>query len=161
MLAAVASALPALADDQLPELRIAQSFGGHFDAESVSVAWFGRAPSWTRASQFEYSTGVISGVDSSRLFAFAGPVWQLSDRSRRLYAEFSFGATLLDGSRIDGRELGGNFHFRSALALGMRIGRRDNARIALRLSHISNGGLRESNPGIDFIGVSFDTGRSR
>lgn len=157
ILAFAAVTSPSIADDRLPELRVAQSFGGHFDAESVSVAWFGRAPSWTRASRFEYSTGIISGSESSRAFAFAGPVWQVSDRTRRLYAEFSFGPTLLDGSRIDGRELGGNFHFRSALALGMRVGKGDSTRIALRVSHISNGGLSDPNPGIDFVGLSFAT----
>ena len=161
ILALVAVASPALADDRLPELRIAQSFGGHFDVESVAVAWFGRTPSWTRASRFEYSAGIIRGADSSRLFAFAGPVWRASDRTRRLYTEFSFGPALLDGSRIDGRELGGSLHFRSALALGMRIGRHERGRIALRISHISNGGLAEPNPGIDFIGISLSVAQSK
>ena len=154
LLAFALAGAPALADSGSPELCLAQSFGGQFNAESASVALFGRAPAWTRASRLEYSGGIVGGTGSSRLFVFAGPVWHVSDCRQRLYAEFSFGGTLLDGSRIDGRELGGNVHFRSALALGMRLGRHDRTRVALRLSHISNGGLHESNPGIDFIGLS-------
>ena len=154
---ALASA-PVSAQDMFPELRFATALGNQSDVHLISAAWYGNAPDWTRALRIEYSVGAISDADKSRAFVFAGPVWELIGNGKPTYLEFSLGPTLLSGSTIDGRELGGNFHFRSALALGRTFGARRNMHLALRVSHISNGGLREPNPGLDFIGLSFTVG---
>lgn len=149
---------PAAAGTMFPELRIANAFGGDYDAHVITAAWYGRAPAWTRASRLEYAVGAIEDTDTSRAYAFFGPVWTLPNRSRDFFVEFSIGPAVLNGSTIDNRELGGNFHFRSALAFGKTFGYRRPVRVALRVSHISNGGLREPNPGFDFIGLSFTAG---
>ena len=149
---------PVNAGEMIPELRVATALGNQSDVHMISAAWYGDVPGWTRASRLEYSVGAINDADQSSGFVFVGPVWELIGGGRPTYLEFSLGPTLLSGSTIDGRELGGNFHFRSALALGRTFGARRNMHLALRVSHISNGGLRELNPGLDFIGLSFTVG---
>ena len=162
-LAAAVVALPggAGAASLVPELRVATAFNSRFDADLVSAAWYTGVPRWTRAQRFEFAAGVIHGSATTRAFAFAGPDWQLTPARLDAFVEFSFGPTLLSGSTIDGHELGGNLHFRSALAVGRSFGRHRMTRIALRIEHISNGGLRDPNPGLDSIGLSFVSGIGR
>jgi hypothetical protein len=138
-----------------PEIRVATAYGGKYDADLLTLAWFTSAPGWTRAERIEFSAGVIQGRKRSRPIVFAGPVWRLTKPDRPSFIEFSTGPTLISGSTISGRELGGNLHFRSALAFGRVFGRRRLLRIALRFEHISNGGLRDENPGLESIGLSF------
>lgn len=146
-------AAEAHAGNLIPELRIATTYQGKFDADVYTAAWSLAAPRWTGAGRLEISTGVIRDAEKIRPFAFVGPVWRLVLRRPAPFLEFSFGPTLIGGAVIDGRDLGGNLHFRSALALGTSLGR--NTEIAIRIEHISNGGLRDENPGLDSIGLGF------
>ena len=143
---------------ELPELRLSTAYRSGVDVDVYSIAWYTRAPHWTRARRLEFSAGVIRDTSTSRPFAFAGPVWRLVGASRAPFIEFSLGPTGIAGATFDGRRLGGNIHFRSALALGTEFGKRHTMRIALRIEHISNGGLRDDNPGLDAIGLSFVSG---
>lgn len=138
-----------------PELRVATAFAGKFDADVFTAAWYVETPAWIRADRLELAAGVINAADVSRPFAFAGPVWRVTPRRRGPFVEFSFGLTVIGGSTVDGRDLGGNLHFRSAVALGLAGGRGQAHEVAIRVEHISNGGLRDHNPGLDSIGLSF------
>ena len=152
---------PAAVVETLPELRIATAYGSEADVNVFTAAWFGKAPQWTRANRLEFAAGIIHDSEVIRPFAFVGPVWRLDGGSRSPFVELSFGPTVLGGATVGGRDLGGNLHFRSALALGKAFGRRQAFRVALRVEHISNGGLREANPGLDSIGLSFAFGNGR
>ena len=143
------------AADAPSELRVATAFGGYPDVRVVEAGWQRAAPAWTRASRLDVTIGAINDARRARPFAAIAPVWSLARPGRNFFAEFSIGPAILGGSRVAGRELGGNFHFRSSLALGMTFRSRRPARLALRVSHISNGGIRESNPGLDYVGISF------
>jgi len=155
LLASAVSPARAGALQAYPELRVATAYSGKFDADVFTAAWYVDAPGWVRAARLELAAGVISAADKSRPFAFAGPVWRVTSRRRSSFLEFSFGPTVIGGSTVDGRELGGNLHFRSAVALGLAGGRGQAHEIAIRIEHISNGGLRDDNPGFDSIGLSF------
>ena len=155
MLASSAPPARAGASQAYPEFRVATAYTGKFDADVFTAAWYVEAPLWLRADRLELAAGVIDAADVSRPFAFAGPVWRATSRSRSAFVEFSFGPAVIGGSTVDGRDLGGNLHFRSAVALGL-AGRSGQAHeIAIRVEHISNGGLRNHNPGLDSIGLSF------
>ena len=151
-------AVPARAASVLPEWRVATSFGSGENVAVYAGAWHTDGPRLLRARQLEIALGVIDAPEQSRLFAFVGPVWRVLDAHSGPFLDLSFGPTLITGSSIGGRELGGNFHFRSALALGVAFGRTVPSSIALRVEHISNGGLRDANPGLDLVGLSFVTG---
>ncbi len=147
------------ADGLVPELRLATSYLGTSDVTTYTAAWYGRAPRWTLANRLEYSLGAIDDSQSLRAFAFVGPVWRFAGKDAPLFVDVSLGPTVLAGSTVvAGRELGGRFHFRSAVALGARFGARRDMELAIRVSHISNGGIRDANPGLDSIGLSFDRG---
>lgn len=138
-----------------PELRVATAYAGKFDADVYTAAWYVETPAWFRADRLELAAGIIDAADVSRPFAFAGPVWRVTSRTHGSFVEFSFGPTVIGGSTVDGRELGGNLHFRSAVVLGLANGRGRAPEVAIRVEHISNGGLRDHNPGLDSIGLSF------
>lgn len=144
--------------DMIPEIRLATTYGNSADAAVITAAWYIPAPRFTLANRFELSAGIIDDGDKPNPFLFAGPVWAKSTASERFYGEFSIGPALLSRSRVEGRELGGTFHFRSALALGVALGDRRDTRIALRVAHLSNGGLRRTNPGLDYVGLSLVVG---
>jgi len=156
--AAALQGAPADASEMFPELRVESAYRGAADVDILSVAWYRSAPYWTRATRLEFAIGVIQDTRHSQPFAFTGPVWRLAAPGRAPFLEFSFGPAVLGGSRFDERELGGKLHFRSALALGTRFGRRRAWYAAVRVAHLSNGGLRRPNPGLDSIGLAFGTG---
>lgn len=158
MLVTLASSVPSARAATLqayPELRVATAYAGKFDADVFTAAWYVETPAWIRADRLELAAGVIDAADASRPFAFAGPVWRVTSRRRSAFVEFSFGPTVIGGSTVDGRDLGGNLHFRSAVALGLAGGRGHTFDVAIRVEHVSNGGLRGDNPGLDSIGLSF------
>ena len=137
-----------------PEFRVATAYTGKFDADVITAAWYVETPAWTRANRLEFAAGIIDAADATRPFAFAGPVWRTTSHARSSFVEFSFGPTMIAGSTVDGRDLGGNLHFRSAVALGLTGNRSQTHEVAIRVEHMSNGGLRNHNPGLDSIGLS-------
>ena len=155
MLASAVPSARAGVSQAYPELRVATAYAGKFDADLFTVAWYVGTPAWLRADRLELAAGVIVADDVSRPFAFAGPVWRAALGSRSPFVEFSFGPTVIGGSTVDGRDLGGNLHFRSAIAFGIAGGHGHAHEIAIRVEHVSNGGLQNHNPGLDSIGLSF------
>ena len=99
--------------------------------------------------------GNIAGdVDNSPFLSY-GPVWRWDAILGIGFVEFGFSPTYVGESRFSNeRDLGGNFHFTSDVTLGTHFGRRDSVEFALRIQHISNGGLEEINPGLDLVGIS-------
>ena len=138
-----------------PEVRIATTWNNVSDIRLLAAAWFSRAPSWTRASRMEFALGVIDGAGRARPFVSVGPVWRLNHPEAPAFVEFGFSPTALGGSSVGDEELGGNLHFTSSVAVGRDFDRGPLARIALRIQHLSNGGLRDRNPGLDLVGLTF------
>ena len=114
-----------------------------------------RPPRRLRASRLEFAIGMISTSQESRAFVSLGPVWRLPINRRSLFVELGLSPTLIAGSSVNGRDLGGNFHFTSSASIGTTFGARENISVALRVQHISNGGLSNTNPGMNMIGLNF------
>jgi hypothetical protein len=81
------------------------------------------------------------------------PVFRYAGTARgSLYVEAAIGFHLLSDLRIDENKLfSTSFQFGDHIGIGMRFGPRDRYDVGLRLQHLSNGGIRKPNPGIDFI----------
>ena len=139
-----------------PEFRVATTYRGVADVDLVTLAWRGDAPRWTRATQVELAIGSMIDRDRSRAYFAIAPVWSLVDGRGRWSANFAFGPAVVAGPTLNGRKIGGNLHFRSALEFGYDAGRLQTTRISLRVAHLSNGGTRGSNPGLDFAGLGID-----
>lgn len=132
-------------------------FAGRYQLALVGAA---RAPDLFGIDRLELAVGVFAGDDDRRPFVSAGPVWSLQVGNQNGFVEFGIAPTVLTGSSFDGRDLGGNVHFTSSAAVGLRLGESGDGRIALRLQHVSNAGLSSTNPGMDMVGLqlglSFD-----
>jgi hypothetical protein len=76
--------------------------------------------------------------------------WNLSHAETPWFAELGIGANvLLPAFHDNGRRFGSAFNFGDHLALGRVLSERDE--LAFRLQHYSNGGIRQPNPGINFV----------
>ena len=125
------------------------------DTTQFAVAVRMRPPRRLRARYLELAIGTISTSQESRAFVSLGPVWRLPIIRRPLFVELGFSPTLIAGSSFNDRDLGGNFHFTTSASIGATFGVREKISIALRIQHISNGGISGTNPGLDTIGLNF------
>ena len=115
--------------------------------------WFAER-SWTLGAYWDVQLGRWSGGRD--------PVWDLSltpvfrlERARRgrtiPYAEAAIGFHALSNLRVSSdRIFSTRFQFGDHLGAGLRFGERYRWDAGLRLQHLSNGGLRRPNPGINF-----------
>jgi hypothetical protein len=72
------------------------------------------------------------------------------------YLEASFGGHLLSRRQINGnREFSTAFQFGEFVGAGFAFGQRQQHSLGLRLQHISNGGIKNPNPGLTFSSVVF------
>ena len=114
-----------------------------------------RPPRRLRSRHLEFAIGSITSATSDRAFVSFGPVWRFPFAGETAYVDFGFSPTLIGGSELNGRDLGGNFHFTSSLSIGATFGRQKSFAVSLRAQHTSNGGIASTNPGIDMIGINF------
>lgn len=130
--------------------------GEKFDGvRQYAVTFKIRPPRRLRSKYLELAVGSISSDTSDRAFVSFGPVWRFPFARETAFVDLGFSPTLISGSRFNGRDLGGNFHFTSSVSIGMTFGRQQAIALALRAQHTSNGGLSDVNPGIDMVGLNF------
>jgi len=156
LLPALLGGVDARAADAWPEgIRVAKSVQKFDDLWQFGAVYPLRAPRRLHARYLELAVGALSTPAETRPYLSLGPVWNLWPRSQALILEFGFSPTLIGGSTLAGRDLGGNLHFTSSLALGTRFGREHAYELSLRFQHTSNGGLSSTNPGLDVVGLTF------
>ncbi len=141
-----------LAPDVLHVGAATDKFG---DTTSIAAGFDLPSPKLLRAQRTVLGIGWLSAPDKDRPFVSLGLVWRFPVTPERYFVEAGVSPTLLSGSYIDGRDLGGNLHFTSSASIGYRFGVSRRYSIALRIQHTSNGGLNRTNPGLDMIGLSF------
>lgn len=70
------------------------------------------------------------------------------------FLEASFGVHLLSKRRINGhRAFGTSFQFGEFVGAGLLFGARRQLGLGVRLQHVSNGGIRDPNPGLTFVSI--------
>lgn len=93
--------------------------------------------------------GVQILVISAQVGRRLGPaVWGVEP-----YVAFGFGPTMLSDDVIGPLIVGGDLQFTSNATLGITVQTVLPFRIAYRVSHTSNGGIRSENPGVDLSGL--------
>jgi hypothetical protein len=71
------------------------------------------------------------------------------------YLEASLGAHLLSRRQINGnREFSTAFQFGEFVGAGVAFGARHELDLALRVQHVSNGGIKNPNPGLTFVSLA-------
>jgi hypothetical protein len=70
------------------------------------------------------------------------------------YVEAAIGFHLISDSHVtEDKVFGSAFQFGDHIGAGVRFGEGNRYDLSLRLQHLSNGGIRKPNPGIDFVQV--------
>lgn len=104
---------------------------------------------------WELSAGAWDNHDNSSADFALTPVFRVERHTGGLtpYVEAAIGFHIVSRHISRERVLSTNFQFGDHLGAGMRFGARGRYDAGLRLQHISNGGIRQPNPGIDFLMV--------
>jgi len=113
--------------------------------------WFADT-GWEVSGYWEASLGAWTTNKTLIDFGFT-PVFRLQRRDGAgPYVEGAIGFHLLSDLSITRTRLfGSHFQFGDHLGAGWRFGPRGRNDIGLRLQHLSNGGIRRPNPGINFL----------
>lgn len=122
----------------------------------LGLQWHGRDKwfehsSWHVARYLELAFGGWNGEQGTVYDLSVTPVFRLERPSGAPYLEAAIGFHAL--SDLDfgrGRETSTRFQFGDHIGVGIVRGRYD---FAVRLQHLSNGGIRNPNPGINFLQV--------
>ena len=155
------SALAHGAGNIVPNIRMGMASDKFTDTYELAAVFELEAPTFLHARRAEIAIGSISTSQESAAFMSFGPVWRLPAWNEKMFLDIGFSPTILSGSTFNGRDAGGNFHFTSSLSIGAKLGRNETGSIALRIQHMSNGGLNNTNPGLDMVGLEFSFGMSR
>jgi hypothetical protein len=96
---------------------------------------------------FEAGLGVLHGEGTTGAVARVAPLLDLSTEGLPVSLFVTTGPVLLTEDHYGDLDLGGYFHFASAIGLKWRL--RDGWSVAYRIQHISNAGISSPNPGLD------------
>ncbi len=112
--------------------------------------WF-NGSGWHLAGYWEASVGAWT-TDKTLIDFGLTPVFRLqASDSSGPYLEAAIGFHLLsDLSVTRTRIFGSSFQFGDHLGAGWRLGDRGRYDLSVRIQHLSNGGLKKPNPGINF-----------
>jgi hypothetical protein len=127
------------------------------DIDVVRLAYRRTLPSdarWWVPTQVELGAGVWRVPDlagTTKRFDFhATPVWRAD--FARTYVEGGIGLYLLSHTiNNDVTHMSTSFEFGSHVGAGLRIGERRETRVGIAVQHLSNGGIKEPNSGVNFI----------
>ena len=108
---------------------------------------------WQLAGYWEFSFGIWDNSEESTADVAATPVFRLQRDS--IYLEGAIGFHLVTSQISAQRTFSSAFQFGTHAGAGYRFGPARRYDLGLRVQHISNGGLREPNPGINFLSVRF------
>jgi hypothetical protein len=93
------------------------------------------------------------GGATQRFDLHATPVWR-ADFSRT-YVEGGIGAYILSHTiNNDTTHMSTSFEFGSHIGAGLRLGERRETRVGIAVQHLSNGGIKEPNSGVNFVLLS-------
>jgi lipid A 3-O-deacylase len=109
---------------------------------------------WRLNGYWEVSVGAWESEDDSSADFGLTPVFRFErhGRQRVPYVEAAIGFHILSRHISRERQFSTNFQFGDHVGAGMRSGKYD---FGVRLQHISNGGIRHPNPGINFVLLRF------
>jgi hypothetical protein len=122
----------------------------------VGAQWH-QYPEWLAGSHWNLYWDAALGSwhsDTGTVHDFGlTPVFRHSIAPRGAYFEAGIGGHVLSDSHVSS-DLGFStrFQFGDHLGIGYRLGRYD---LAVRFQHLSNGGMRNPNPGINFLQLRF------
>ncbi|MBK0392145.1 acyloxyacyl hydrolase [Ramlibacter algicola] len=86
------------------------------------------------------------------------PVVRIRPSDRSFFLEAGIGLSLFDRQYVRGAShMASRWNFEDVLGAGVSFGPTQSHEIGLRLTHVSNGGLRKPNPGLNGVQVRYAT----
>ncbi len=166
-LAALLATLPAQARDGVA---FEAGYGQHVDLLRVSLTREWEQPlatgdDWSLGGYWEATLGhwhphYAAGGNHDVVDVGITPVFRITQRQRAAiapYAEAAIGAHYLSEHHLyDGRELSTRFQFGDHIAAGVSFGAQHEWDLGVRAQHLSNGGIKNPNPGINFFQLRAD-----
>jgi len=130
------------------------------DIDLVRLAYRRTLPGdahWWTPTLVEFGAGVWRvpnlGGTTQRFDLHATPVWR-ADFSRT-YVEGGIGAYILTHTiNNPTTHMSTSFEFGSHVGAGLRLGERRETRVGIAVQHLSNGGIKEPNSGVNFVLLS-------
>ena len=112
-----------------------------------------RGGSWELGGYWDLSAGGWRNGEQTIYDLGLTPVFRLEGTAPGSpYLEAGIGFHVISDLHIDyDRSFSTRFQFGDHVGVGMRFGPRSRYDVGLRLQHLSNGGIRKPNPGIDFL----------
>jgi lipid A 3-O-deacylase len=104
---------------------------------------------WRLAGYWEVGAGVWDNKDESTAEFFATPVFRFE--RKLFYVEAAVGFHLVQTHISAHRTFSTAFQFGDHIGTGFRFGEGARYDLGMRVQHLSNGGLRSPNPGINFL----------
>ena len=108
-----------------------------------------RGHEWHLAGYWEFTAGLWDNRDESTADIGATPVFRL--QREMIYVEGAIGFHLVSTRISAARLFSTSFQFGDHLGAGMRFGPGRRYDLGMRVQHLSNGGVRSPNPGINFV----------
>ncbi|WP_301804064.1 acyloxyacyl hydrolase [Variovorax ginsengisoli] len=92
----------------------------------------------------------------TQLGAIANWRWRFNQGESPWFVEAGIGATVMDQLyRTPDREFSTAFQFTEQLGVGLSLGAQGAHEVSLRFQHFSNAGIKEPNPGENFVRVRY------
>ena len=109
---------------------------------------------WWMPTLVEFGAGMWRvpdfGGTTQRLDLHATPVWRAD--FARTYVEAGIGVYLLSHTiNNDTTHMSTSLEFGSHVGAGLRLGTRGETRVGIALQHLSNGGIKQPNGGVNFM----------
>jgi hypothetical protein len=106
-------------------------------------------PEWRLAGYWELSAAIWDNHDASSADLGLTPVFRIERES--LYLEGAIGFHLVSRHISAARVFSTALQFGDHLGAGLRFGEGGCYDLGIRVQHMSNGGIRKPNPGINFV----------
>jgi hypothetical protein len=106
-------------------------------------------PGWRLAGYWELSAAVWDNHDDSSADVGLAPVFRIERAA--IYVEAAIGLHLVSHRISAARVFSTAFQFGDHLGAGMHFGPNGRYDLGMRVQHLSNGGIRKPNPGINFV----------
>ena len=107
------------------------------------------------SSRLNIALGYTDGKSHSSWRTLAMPAlrYQTSVGDRGVFAELGIGVSYLSHAQwASGHDLGSHLQFMERLGIGYRFGKNE---LGLNLTHVSNGGFEQPNPGAEIVSIRF------
>ena len=110
---------------------------------------------WTLNSRINASAGVLHGGGDTAAIGTIGPGLEWVSPSQGFSIEAGISPTLVSRHEFGDADFGGIFQFTSFIGLSSRIG--SQKAVSLRIQHMSNASIYDSNPGLDqaMLGIDY------